>query len=58
MVCDRLTRRIHVQVTSHPTEVHTVLLADFDKPESLALLRRIWLDPESLRCGLASCNGA
>ena len=49
VVCDRLTLRIHTQFTGHPTEVHTVLLADFDKPESLALLRRIWLDVESFR---------
>ncbi len=49
VVCDRLTLRIHTQFTGHPTEVHTVELADFDKPESLALLRRIWLDPESFR---------
>ena len=49
VVCDRLTLRVHTQFTGHPTEVHTVLLADFDKPESLALLRRIWLEPESFR---------
>ena len=49
VVCDRLTLRIHTQFTGHPTEVHTVLLADFDKPESIALLRRVWLDPESFR---------
>ncbi len=49
VVCDRLTLRVHTQFTGHPTEVHTVLLADFDKPESIALLRRIWLDPESFR---------
>ena len=30
VVCDRLTLRIHTQFTGHPTEVHTVLLADFD----------------------------
>ncbi len=49
VVCDRLTLRVHTQFTGHPTEVHTVQLTDFDKPEALALLRRIWLDPESFR---------
>ena len=49
VVCDRLTLRIHTQFTGHPTEVHTVLLDEFDQPEKLALLRRIWLDPESFR---------
>ena len=49
VVCDRLTLRVHTRFTGHPTEVHTVTLADFDQPESIALLRRIWLDPESFR---------
>ncbi len=49
VVCDRLTLCIHTQFTGHPTEVHTVLLDEFDQPEKLALLRRIWLDPESFR---------
>jgi hypothetical protein len=49
VVCDRLTIRIHTQFTGHPTETHTVLLLELDQPEKLALLRRIWLDPESFR---------
>ena len=49
VVCDRLTIRIHTQFTGHPTETHSVLLAELDQPAKLALLRRIWLDPESFR---------
>ena len=49
MVCDRLTIRIHTQFTGHLTETHSVLLDELDQPAKLALLRRIWLDPESLR---------
>jgi hypothetical protein len=49
VVCDRLTTRIHTQFNGHPSEVHTVLLADLDQPEKLALLRRLWLEPESFR---------
>ncbi len=49
VVCDRLTLRIHTQFTGHPTETHTVTLAEMDQPDKLALLRRIWTDPESFR---------
>ena len=49
VVCDRLTTRIHTQFNGHPSEVHTVLLAELDQPEKQALLRRLWLDPESFR---------
>ncbi len=49
VVCDRLTIRIHTQFNGHPSETHTVLLQELDKPEKQALLRRIWLDPESFR---------
>ncbi len=49
VVCDRLTTRIYTQFNGHPTETHDVLLAELDQPEKLALLRRIWLDPESFR---------
>ncbi len=49
VVCDRLTTRIYTQFNGHPTETHDVLLAELDRPEKLALLRRIWLDPESFR---------
>jgi hypothetical protein len=49
VVCDRLIIRIHTQFNGHPSETHTVLLNQLDQPDKLALLRRIWLDPESFR---------
>ena len=49
VVCDRLTIRIHTQFTGHPTETHSVLLAELDQPDKQALLRRIWTAPESFR---------
>ena len=49
VVCDRLTIRIHTQFTGHPTETHSVLLAELAQPDKLALLRRIWTAPESFR---------
>ena len=49
VVCDRLTTRIHTQFNGHPSEVHTVLLAELDQPEKQALLRRLWTNPESFR---------
>lgn len=49
VVCDRLTIRIHTQFPGHPTETYTVLLDDLDQPAQRALLRRIWLVPESFR---------
>ncbi|MES2384938.1 MAG: DNA methyltransferase [Pseudomonadota bacterium] len=49
VVCDRLTIRIHTQFTGHPTETFNVALAELDQPDQLALLRRIWTEPESFR---------
>ena len=49
MVCDRLTTRIYTQFNGYPTETFDVLLAELDQPDKLALLRRIWQDPESFR---------
>jgi hypothetical protein len=49
VVCDRLTIRIHTQFNGHPSEVHTVLLAELAQPEKQALLRRLWTAPESFR---------
>lgn len=49
VVCDRLTIRIHTQFNGHPSETHTVLLPELDQPDQQALLRRLWLDPESFR---------
>ena len=54
VVCDRLTIRIHTQFNGHPSEVHTVLLHEMDQPDKLALLRRIWNDPESFRPKITS----
>ena len=49
VVCDRLTIRIHTQFTGHPSETHSVQLAELAQPAKLALLRRIWTAPESFR---------
>ncbi len=49
VVCDRLTIRVQSQFTGHPSEKFTVLLDELQQPDKLALLRRIWLDPESFR---------
>ena len=54
VVCDRLTIRIHTQFNGHPSEIHTVLLHDLDLPDKIALLRRVWLDPESFRPKITS----
>jgi hypothetical protein len=54
VVCDRLTLRVHTQFNGHPSEAHTVLLHELDQPEKLALLRRVWLDPESFRPKITS----
>ena len=40
VVCDRLTTRIHTQFNGHPSEVHTVLIAELDQPEKQAPTRR------------------
>lgn len=49
VVCDRLTIRIHTQFAGHPSETFPVALAELEQPDKLALLRRIWTDPESFR---------
>ena len=54
VVCDRLQIRVQTQFTGHPTEKFTVLLAELAQPDKLALLRRIWLDPESFRPKITS----
>jgi hypothetical protein len=54
VVCDRLTIRIHTQFTGHPTETFVVQLDDMNSPEVLALLRRVWLNPESFRPRITS----
>lgn len=49
IVCDRLNVRIHTQFNGHPSETHIFRLDQFDQPEKLAVLRRLWTDPESFR---------
>lgn len=54
VVCDRLQIRVQTQFTGHPTEKFTVLLAELAQPDKLALLRRIWRNPESFRPKITS----
>ncbi|ODU38812.1 MAG: hypothetical protein ABT03_08455 [Comamonas sp. SCN 67-35] len=49
VVCDRLTIRIHTQFNGHPSETHLVRVQDLADPNAQALLRRLWLAPESFR---------
>ena len=49
VVSDRLTIRIHTQFTGHPTQTHLIRLEELDQPDKLALLRRIWNEPESFK---------
>ncbi|MDF1485117.1 hypothetical protein PY257_07970 [Ramlibacter sp. H39-3-26] len=49
VVCDRLAIRIHTQFNGHPSETHTVRIEQLDLPDQRALLRRLWLEPESFR---------
>jgi hypothetical protein len=49
VVSDRLTIRIHTRFTGHPSETHEVRIDELDQPEKLALLRRMWTDPNTFR---------
>jgi len=49
VVCDRLTIRIHTQFNGHPSETHLVRVQDLADPNAQALLRRLWLAPESFQ---------
>ncbi|MBN2581504.1 MAG: class I SAM-dependent DNA methyltransferase [Planctomycetes bacterium] len=49
VVCDIARTEIHTNFTGTAKQVHTVLLEDMDKPESLSLLRRVFNDPDSFR---------
>jgi hypothetical protein len=49
VACDRITIRISTQFTGHPSEQFEIAIDDITRPENLALLRRVWLDPESFR---------
>lgn len=45
---------IHTNFTGTKKEVHTIKLGDLDQPESLALLRRVFTEPESFRLTVTS----
>ncbi|MCY2932509.1 MAG: class I SAM-dependent DNA methyltransferase, partial [Planctomycetota bacterium] len=47
VVCDIARTAIHTNFTGPASHVHTVPLPDLDKPEPLALLRRVFTDPLS-----------
>ena len=49
VVSDRLTIRIHTQFTGHPSQVHQVDLHELDQPDKRALLRRVWIAPDSFK---------
>ncbi len=49
VACDRITIRISTQFTGHPSEQFEIAIDGITRPENLALLRRVWLDPESFR---------
>ena len=49
VVCDITRTEIHTNFTGTAKRVHAVLLEEMDKPESLALLRRVFTDPDSFR---------
>jgi len=49
VVSDRLVIRIHTQFTGHPTETYEASMEEVDQPDKLALLRRIWLAPDSFK---------
>ncbi len=49
VVSDRLTIRIHTQFTGHPSQVHQVDLHELNQPDKRALLRRVWMAPDSFK---------
>ncbi len=49
VVSDRLKIRIHTRFEGYPSETHVVSLEELDQPEKLALLRRVWIAPESFK---------
>jgi len=51
IVSDMEKIRIHTNFTNTVQEVHEVTLDSFEQPASLALLRKVFADPESLRPG-------
>ena len=49
IVCDIARTEIHTNFTNAPVVVHTIPLEHVDHPEKLALLRRVFTDPDSFR---------
>ena len=49
VVSDRLIIQIHTHFTGHPSEVHTILIADMDQPANLQKLKWLFADPEQFK---------
>ncbi|MFW6106985.1 MAG: class I SAM-dependent DNA methyltransferase, partial [bacterium] len=49
VVCDIERTEIHTNFTGTAKQVHTICLEELDRPEKLALLRRVFTDPDSFR---------
>ena len=49
VVSDRLIIQIHTHFTGHPSEVHTILIADMDQPANLQKLKWLFTDPEQFK---------
>lgn len=49
VVCDRLTIRIHTQFNGHPSERHTIALAELEQHETREKLKRVWTAPDSFK---------
>jgi hypothetical protein len=54
VVSDIARTEIHTNFTGTAKEVHTVPLEEFDDPAKLALVRRVFTDPESFRPALSA----
>jgi hypothetical protein len=51
VVCDLDRFEVHTNFTGTKKEIHAFSVADLDKPETLAILRAVFGDPEALRPG-------
>ena len=49
VVSDRLIIQIHTHFTGRPSEVHTILIADVEKPANLQKLKWLFTDPEQFK---------
>jgi len=54
IVSDIARTEIHTNFTGTAKEVHAIALAEFDRPEKLAILRRVFTDPQSFRPALTA----